>query len=1636
DAPSFTIPTSTSSNEDAGTQTIPSFATAISAGPADESGQTLTFTVTQTAADPTLTFTVAPAIAADGTLTYTAAPNAYGTATFSVVLTDDGSNTAPNVNASSTHTFTITINPINDPPSFTIPASTMSQEDGGPQSVNAFATAISAGPNETGQTLTFTVTPTGTTGALAFTSAPTIAADGTLIYTAAPNTSGTATFSVVLTDSGSNVAPNVNASAAQTFTITVNAVNDAPSFTIPTSTSSNEDAGTQTIPSFATAISAGPADESGQTLTFTVTQTAADPTLTFTSAPAIAANGTLTYTAAPNAYGTATFSVVLTDSGSNVAPNVNTSSAHTFTITINPINDAPVAADDAFAYPTDGSPLTVNAPGVLANDSDIDSAGLTAAVVTPPSEGTLSLQSNGSFTYTKAASPAATSVTFTYRASDGLAFSNVATVTITLNAPPVAGNDAFTLREDQTVTEPAPGLLANDSDANDNISLVQLVSGPDCAGYASGTCGTLTLALMQDGSFTYEPPADFNGVATFTYKLIDDAGLESAPATVTLTVLPVNDAPSFTALTVDVSGAQNAGLLAVPFATNILRGPVTATDETSQHVHFETDIYLGGNLLQPFVDVDAGIASTTGLDIDSTGTLRFRPGSTTGTVRAWVRIVDDGGIDNGGVDASDAIELVIRITAVVINKAPSFNVSNITVNEDAAPQSVANWVTSISAGANEGSQTVTMSIDSYTNPSLFSVAPTIVSNNRLTYTLAPNAVGSSTLTVKAVDNGGTANGGVDTTTKTATITVTAVNDAPSFTKGADLAYASGTSGLQTVAGWATGISAGPSDESAQTLTFSVTVRSGSSIFTGTPALASNGTLTFTLNGTTGLAVIDVRLADSGGTANGGVNQSAIQTFTINAGNVNTPPSFVKGSDITVLEDSGPATYPGWATAISPGSASESSQTVSFTVTASTPSLFSTQPTVDASGTLTFVPAANQFGSTTVTVRAVDNGGTAGGGVNTSDPQTFTLTITGVNDAPTLSIPSPSVTGGENGGPRSIANFAVTTAGPSETGQTPFTYTVVQTGGSATLFDSANGGAAPSISATGTLTFTTAVNESGSATFSVTVRDSGGTANGGVDTSAASSFTITIGTGGPTVPGGSIAFDAYANIPITVGAVAAESSYNLLNGASDPDLPLSVLITSKPANARVDVAADGSFTFRSGTLAYAGGAIQPQSFKWRVCDSIGNCSAERTANVSFIGPLVFFSDAAAATSPGLYTLDVPGKSLPSGFTTSAAPPATYIIKSGTYSMGTTGATTQLAIRAGDKVYGQGTAGLTLASLGISQAALTVGTLPALPDYSTGTIPTLHMPDPTFTSGGGIVITQSPFFKGYGGGSVKHLRFTRAAERTASWILFSNASWTSTPGDYLFDDIISVNGQGFAIPQVGSSITVKNSDLTISEGFGMNGGTISVINTPIRLTSTDTSSSSILFSDFDSTTVGTITATVDAASPITIANNVGYLFPITISNPAWMPLGTFTIDSDITITRTSTTVGLFIKLMSNVALNGKVTVTTATGKPVDLLGVSNLTMPNAANTAKMTATPASALNGGITMNNVTAGAAGIKLTNIDVRKGYLSFSNTDGAPAGPITVTGGTIVGDFLNPCISTSLASNVTVTGVTTSNCGS
>jgi len=339
DAPSFSIDSDPASvNEDAGPVTLDDFITDIVSGPADEATQTVAFNVTVTGTTGTLAFTTSPTIDSTGKLSYTLAPNTNGTATVTVVMTDSGSSTAPNDNSSDPKTFTITVDAVNDAPSFSIDSDPAAvNEDDSPVTVNEFVTEIVTGPSdESSQTVNFSVTVTGTTGTLAFTTPPAIDSDGNLTYTVAADTNGTATVSVVMTDSGSSAAPNDNSSDPKTFTITVNAVNDAPSFTIAGDPPAvTDDAGDVTENGFAADISPGPNDESTQTLSFTVTVTGSTGDLAFSTAPEISPTGVLTYSVQAGTTGTATVSVILADDGDGTSPNVNVSSAQTFTITVN-----------------------------------------------------------------------------------------------------------------------------------------------------------------------------------------------------------------------------------------------------------------------------------------------------------------------------------------------------------------------------------------------------------------------------------------------------------------------------------------------------------------------------------------------------------------------------------------------------------------------------------------------------------------------------------------------------------------------------------------------------------------------------------------------------------------------------------------------------------------------------------------------------------------------------------------------------------------------------------------------------------------------------------------------------------------------------------------------------------------------------------------------------------------------------------------------------------------------------------------------------------------------------------------------------------------------------------------------------
>ena len=342
------------------------------------------------------------------------------------------------------------------------------------------------------------------------------------------------------------------------------------------------------------------------------------------------------------------------------------------------------------------------------------------------------------------------------------------------------------------------------------------------------------------------------------------------------------------------------------------------------------------------------------------------------------------------------------------NDAPSFTKgADQTVVEDAGPQTVNNWATNLVKGpANEAAQTLNFEITNNTNAALFSAAPAISPTGTLTYTAAPDAHGTATITAVLKDSGGTENAGVDTSVaQTFVITVLSVNDAPSFTKGPDQTV-NEDSGTRFVA-WATNISPGPANESNQLpfMSSEITNNTNPALFSFQPTINSQGTLAFTpAANANGSATISIRLRDDGGTANGGINVSASETFTITVVPVNDRPAVTGAPNHFVNEDSGPQTVTNWAT-ITPGPADEAAQTLTMTVTNNNNALFTTQPDVSLAGTLTYTPAANATGVAIVSMTIKDNGGTANGGQDTF-VRNFAVVLQAVNDAPVNTVPGP------------------------------------------------------------------------------------------------------------------------------------------------------------------------------------------------------------------------------------------------------------------------------------------------------------------------------------------------------------------------------------------------------------------------------------------------------------------------------------------------------------------------------------------------------------------------------------------------------------------------------------------------------
>ncbi|MEW6569798.1 MAG: Ig-like domain-containing protein [Nitrospirota bacterium] len=230
-------------------------------------------------------------------------------------------------------------------------------------------------------------------------------------------------------------------------------------------------------------------------------------------------DGSFTYTPNANFNGTDIFTYRSTDG-------ITYSNVATVTITVNPINDAPVAVDDTSST-VEATAVIIN---VLANDTDVDGDPLTVSFVTQGTNGLVVINPDNTVTYTPTPGFTGTD-TFTYTANDGTADSNVATVTVTVNphvnTPPVATDDYASTTVNVPVTI---NVVLNDTDPDGTIdpTTVAIVTQPTRGG---------SVVNHNNGTVTFTPKKNFRGTDTFTYTVNDNEGATSNVATVRVNVV-------------------------------------------------------------------------------------------------------------------------------------------------------------------------------------------------------------------------------------------------------------------------------------------------------------------------------------------------------------------------------------------------------------------------------------------------------------------------------------------------------------------------------------------------------------------------------------------------------------------------------------------------------------------------------------------------------------------------------------------------------------------------------------------------------------------------------------------------------------------------------------------------------------------------------------------------------------------------------------------------------------------------------------------------------------------------------------------------------------------------------------------
>lgn len=633
-----------------------------------------------------------------------------------------------------------------------------------------------------------------------------------------------------------------------------------------------------------------------------------------------------------------------------------------------------------------GSPLTVTAIGGCADPTAPFNC-------TTSQGGALTMNADGSFVYTPPANPNG-SDSFTYTASN-ISGSDAATAAISVAS--VADTPTITNTTTAEDTQTASGLVIvrNVTDGSEitHFKILEITNGTLFKSNGTTKISNGEYITVAEGNaglkFTpaanlFSPTNQFGFIAQAALTNAD-TGLGGSAATATITVNPVPEVPSVTNATTREDTQTTSGLV-------IIRSPIDGAEVT----RFKITGITGGTLFKndgttkinngDFITLAEGGA---GLKFSPSANLFSSPGSFSGFFVA-AAISSEGGLGPTAI-ASVTVDSV----------ADTPIVANATTDENTPTGPV------LYVGRNPGdaAEVTHFKITAITNGTLFENDGITQIKNGDFVSAGEGAIGfrfvpaanlfspSSSFSFTAQSSLNNSDAGLGGSPATAIITVNGLAQTPSVTNATTNEDTQSTSGL---------VVSRNSVDGAEVTHFKITNIINGKLFKNDGITRINeGNFITVAEGNAGLRFTPATNLFSpstsfgfqvqGATSAAGAGlSSGLATASITVNSANDAPSFTRGPDQNVNKDPGAQTIDNWATNISAGPADESGQTLTFLVSNDNNAIFSAQPSISPSGTLTYTRAAALSGVANVTVRVMDNGGTANGGNDTSAPQTFTI----------------------------------------------------------------------------------------------------------------------------------------------------------------------------------------------------------------------------------------------------------------------------------------------------------------------------------------------------------------------------------------------------------------------------------------------------------------------------------------------------------------------------------------------------------------------------------------------------------------------------------------------------------------------